>query len=62
MVIYSNTGTILKILNFRREQLSENTAKNIHNMVFDFEDIDSENRELANYLYRYPEMVIPLVI
>lgn len=61
-MIYSNTGTILKNFNFHREQLSENTAKNIHNMVFDFEDIDSENRELANYLYRYPEMVIPLVI
>lgn len=60
-MIYSNTG-ILKNFNFHREQLSENTAKNIHNMVFDFEDIDSENRELANYLYRYPEMVIPLVI
>ena len=61
-MIYSNTGTIFKNFNFHREQLSENTSKNIHNMVFDFEDIDSENRELANYLYRYPEMVIPLVI
>lgn len=35
--------------------------KEIYKMEFDFEDIDSENRNLADLLINQPSIVVPLV-
>jgi hypothetical protein len=61
MEMYLNIGKIFLIILFNRDQLTANIQKNFNGLIVDFEDIDSENKNLAEYLVKQPGQILYLV-
>lgn len=70
MEMFLNIGKCIIITNkyyynflfyYNREQLQANIQKNINKLEIDFEDLDSENKNLSDAVIHKPGTVIPLV-